>query len=131
MLSAAAVPTFAAALVVTVLFSSTAILAAVVVFQNVIQPSLRASAVSMNLTSGRLFGALGPLAVGLVSDRTGRNLGVSLLLILPAIYILGAACFALALGSMKRDVETMEETWARREPTPVPAPEGLEATILA
>jgi MFS family permease len=130
MLSAAAVPTFAAALVVTVLFSSTAILASVVVFQNVIQPSLRASAVSMNLTSGRLFGALGPLAVGLVSDLTGRNLGVSLLLILPAIYILGAACFALALGSMKRDVETMEETWARREPTPVPAPEGLEATIL-
>ena len=86
------VPVFAAAGVVAVLFSSTAILALAVVFQNVIQPSLRASAVSMNLTCGRLFGALGPLAIGLVSDLTGRNLGLSLLsaLWLDAVYELAA-----------------------------------------
>jgi MFS family permease len=115
------VPVFAAAGVVNVLFSSIAILASAVVFQNVIQPSLRASAVSMNLTSGRLFGALGPLAVGLVSDLTGRNLGLSLLFILPAVYLVGAGCYALALASMKGDVERMEETWAQRDVPPVVA----------
>ena len=55
----------------------------------------------MNLTCGCLFGALGPLAVGLVSDLTGRNLGLSLLLILPSVYLVGAGCYALALASMK------------------------------
>jgi MFS family permease len=115
------VPVFAVAAVVNVFFTSTAIVASAVVFQNVIQPSLRASAVSMNLTSGRLFGALGPLAVGLVSDLTGRNLGLSLLLILPAVYLVGAGCYALALASMKGDVERMEETWAQRDAPPVGA----------
>jgi MFS family permease len=115
------VPVFAAAAVANVLFASTAILASAVVFQNVIQPSLRASALSINLTSGRLFGALGPPAVGLVSDLTGRDLGLSLLLILPAVYLVGAGCYALALASMKRDVETMEETWAQRDAPPVVA----------
>jgi hypothetical protein len=72
----------------------------------------------MNLTSGRLFGALGPLAVGLVSDLTGRNLGLSLLVILPAVYLVGAGCYALALANMKGDVESMEETWAQRDVSP-------------
>jgi MFS family permease len=119
--AATSVAVFAAAAVAAVLFSSTAILASAVVFQNVIQPSLRASALSMNLTSGRLFGALGPLAVGLVSDLMGRNLGRSLLLIIPAIYLVGAGCYALALASMNGDVERMEETWAQREVPPVVA----------
>lgn len=118
-LTSTSVPVFAAAGVAGVLFSSTAILASAVVFQNVIQPSLRASAVSMNLTCGRLFGALGPLAVGLVSDLTGRNLGLSLLLILPVVYLVGAGCYALALASMKGDVASMEETWAQRDVPPV------------
>src|ERR1700694_3467424 len=117
-ISSTSVLAFAVSGVAAVLFSSTAILASAVVFLNVIQPSLRASAVSMNLTCGRLFGALGPLAVGLVSDLTGRNLGLSLLLILPSVYLVGAGCYALALASLKGDAESKEGTWPQRAVSP-------------
>lgn len=114
MFSARSVMVLEVGAILFVLFGSAAILASYVVFQNVIQPSMRASAVSINITIGRLFGALGPLVVGLASDVAFHDLGLSLLLLTPAVYFLGAACFALALGSMKRDVETMEESWALR-----------------
>lgn len=114
MFSARSVAVFEAGALLFVLFGSAAILASNVVFQNVIQPSLRGRAVSINITLGRLFGALGPLAAGVISDAVLHDLGLSLLLLTPTIYILGAACFALAMGSMKRDAETMEEAWALR-----------------
>jgi MFS family permease len=114
MFSARSVVVFEAGAILFVLFGSAAILATYVVFQNVIQPSMRASAVSINITLGRLFGALGPLVVGVVSDAALHDLGLSLLLLTPAVYFVGAACFVLAIRSMKRDVETMEQSWARR-----------------
>jgi MFS family permease len=114
MFSARSVAVFEVGAVLFVLFGSAAILASNVVFQNVIQPSLRARAVSINITFGRLFGALGPLVAGVISDALLHDLGLSLLLLAPTIYFLGAACFALAMGSMKRDAETMEEAWALR-----------------
>jgi MFS family permease len=114
MFSARSVAVFEAGAVLFVLFGSAAILASNVVFQNVIQPSLRGRAVSINITLGRLFGALGPLAAGVISDAVLHDLGLSLLLLTPTIYFLGAGCFALAVGSMKRDAETMEEAWALR-----------------
>jgi MFS family permease len=128
MFSARSVVMLEVGAILFVLFGSAAILASNVVYQNVIQPSMRARAVSINITLGRLFGALGPLAVGVISDSALHDLGLSLLLLTPTIYFLGAACFALAMGSVKRDAETMEETWAlradpRRPPTEtVPSP---------
>jgi MFS family permease len=114
MFSARSVPAFEAGAILFVLFGSAAILASNVALQNVIQPSLRASAVSMYITFARVVGALGPLGVGVVSDRALHDLGLSLLLVTPTMYFLGAACFAIAVRSMKRDVETMEEGWAER-----------------
>jgi len=111
--SARSVAVFEAAAILAIFGTSAAVLALLVVFQNVTLPSLRASATSMSISFGRAFGALGPLAVGIVSDLAHRDLGLSLLLLTPTVFLLGAACFALALGSMKRDVEAMEESWAR------------------
>jgi MFS family permease len=83
-----------------------------VVVQNVVVPSLRGSAAGMQNTFAKLFGfASGPLAVGVFSDLVGHDLGLSLRLLAPAALFVAAACFALALGSMKRDVRTMEESW--------------------
>jgi len=80
----------------------------------------------MQNTIAKLFGfASGPLAVGIVSDLVDHDLGLSLRLLAPAALLLAAACFALALGSMKRDVQTMEESWALRELPPTPLSTAL------
>jgi MFS family permease len=113
-LSARSVAVFEGALIVSALGINAAILTHFVVIQNVILPSLRASAESMTITFGRLVGALGPLSVGVVSDLAGHDLGLSILLLAPTAFLLCGACYALALGSMKRDVERMEESWALR-----------------
>jgi MFS family permease len=120
-LSAGSVAVFEAGLTVSAFGTSAAILAHFVAIQNVILPSLRASAESMVFTFGRLFGALGPLSVGVVSDLAHRNLGLGLVLLTPTAFLLCAACYAVALGSMKRDVDAMEESWAQREATPLPS----------
>jgi MFS transporter, Spinster family, sphingosine-1-phosphate transporter len=92
-----------------------------VVVQNVVVPSLRGSAAGMQNTFAKLFGfASGPLAVGVFSDLVGHDLGLSLRLLAPAALFVAAACFALALGSMKRDVQTMEENWTRGDLSPIP-----------
>jgi len=107
---------FGVGLVVSLLGQAAAILAPIVILQNVVVPSLRASAASINLTFGRLCGwALGPLAVGLVSDLFGRNLRASLLILIPSAFLLGAACLGLALRSVTRDVASMESDWAAHE----------------
>jgi MFS family permease len=87
-----------------------------VILQNVVMPSLRASASSMANAITRLFGfALGPLVVGLVSDLAHRDLGLSLLLLTPTALLAAAACMALAMGSIKHDVAAMEQAWAGKE----------------
>lgn len=114
MFAARSVVIFEVAAIVALLGTAASTLAVLVVFQNVTVPSLRGSATSMSISFGRLFGALGPVSVGVVSDLARRDLGVSLLLLTPTAFLLAAACFAMGLGSMKRDVETMEDSWAGR-----------------
>ena len=64
----------------------------------------------------RLVGfALGPLAVGFVSDLAHHDLGLSLLLLAPSGLLVAAACMAFAIGTMKKDVQAMEENWALRD----------------
>jgi len=116
MFSARSVAVFEPAMVVFAFVSTAAIVAPFVVFQNVILPSLRASAASMANTIVKLSGfALGPLAVGFVSDLAHHDLGLSLLLLTPTALLAASACMALALPSMKGDVEAMEENWTRHE----------------
>jgi MFS transporter, Spinster family, sphingosine-1-phosphate transporter len=116
MFSSTSVALFEAGLVISFFAQSAAVLAPSVVLQNVIMPSLRASAASINLTFGRLVGwAAAPLAVGVVSDLFGRNIRLSLLLIVPAAFLVGAGCFAVALGSIARDAAAMEAGWARHK----------------
>ncbi len=101
------------------LFSVTAVaatLAPIVILQNVIVPSLRASAGSLNLTASRLLGsALSPIVVGAVSDFAHGNLGLSMLVLGPSGFLLSAGAFALAMGSMKGDVAAMETSWAANQ----------------
>jgi MFS family permease len=118
---APSVAVFEAGMIVSALVSGAGILAGSVIFQNVIAPSLRASAVSASVTSSRLFGSFGPFAAGLVSSSLHQNLGLSLLLLTPTAMLAGAACFAFGAMTMKRDVETMQREWAQRESTE-PAP---------
>lgn len=121
---------FEVGLLISLFAQSAAVLAPSVVLQNVIMPSLRGSAASVNLTFGRLVGwAVGPLAVGFVSDLLGRDIRLSLLLLVPAAFLVGAGCFALALGSIGRDIAAMEAGWAQHQ-----APEsatGLEPLAAA
>jgi len=126
MFSSQSVVVFEGALIVFSLVATSAVVAPPVVVQNVVVPSLRASAAGMQNTIAKLFGfASGPLAVGIVSDLVDHDLGLSLRLLAPAALLLAAACFALALGSMKRDVQTMEESWALRELPPTPLSTAL------
>jgi MFS transporter, Spinster family, sphingosine-1-phosphate transporter len=116
MFTAQSLTVFEAAMVAFVLPSAAAIVAPFVVFQNVVVPSLRASAASMANTIVRLVGfALGPLAVGFVSDLAHHDLGLSLLLLVPTGLLLASASMALAVGSMKQDVAAMEQKWALKE----------------
>lgn len=116
MFSTTSVALFEVGLVISFFAQSAAVLAPSVILQNVIMPSLRASAASINLTFGRLVGwAAGPLAVGVVSDLLGRDIRLSLLLLVPTAFLVGAGCLALALGSIGRDVAAMEAGWATHE----------------
>jgi len=127
MFSAQSLVLFEVAMVVSAVVGGAGILGANVILQNVIVPSLRGSAASASVTSGRLCGALGPIAVGLVSDSLHQNLGLSLLLLAPTATIGAAVFFGLAMASMKRDVEAMEMAWADRVPVvPVPVVREIE-----
>jgi MFS family permease len=130
MFSAQSVGLFEVAMIVSAVVGGAGILAGTVVFQNVIAPSLRGSAVSMSVTSGRLCAALGPLAVGVISDSLHQNLGLSLLLLAPTATIAAAVSFGLAMANMKGDVEAMETAWAARFPV-VPAPVAREIEYVA
>jgi MFS transporter, Spinster family, sphingosine-1-phosphate transporter len=111
MFSAPSVPIYAAAYLVFALTAGVAVFAPIVIVQNVIAPSLRASAGSINLTISRVAGsALSPIVVGVVSDAMHGNLGLSMLALGPAAFALAAGC--LAMSSMARDVEAMEASWA-------------------
>ena len=135
MFTAGSVPIFAAGEIVFAVTAGTAILGSAVILQNVIMPSLRASAGSLNLTVSRLFGsALSPIVVGVVSDLAHGDLGLSMLVLGPTAFLLSAGSLALALGSAKRDTSAMEAGWAAgRDPEPrsLPAMAPAEAASRA
>jgi len=110
------VPSVAGFVVAVSVFTFTAgsaIIAPPLVLQSVIVPSLRASAAGMQNTLAKLFGfASGPIAVGIVSDIAGGDLGLSLRVLAPVAFLAAGMCFALAMRSIKVDTENMEESWA-------------------
>jgi MFS family permease len=128
MFSTPSVVVFEVAMILFTFCAATALIAPLVVVQNVVIPSLRASATGMQNTIGKLFGfASGPLAVGIVSDLVDHDLGLSLRVMAPAGLFVAAASFAMALGSIKRDVETMEKSWALRDASPISTAMEIEA----
>jgi predicted MFS family arabinose efflux permease len=86
--------------------------------QNVVVPTLRASAVTISQLIGHVFGdSYAAAAVGLLSDALG-NLQTALLIVSPTLLLLGAALAAVALRSIARDTEQMDRAWAIRESEP-------------
>jgi MFS transporter, Spinster family, sphingosine-1-phosphate transporter len=121
MFTAGALQVFVAGEIVFSVMATAATLAPIVITQNVVVPSLRASAGSLNLTASRLLGsALSPIVVGAVSDLAHGNLGMSMLVLGPSAFVLSAGSLALALGSMKRDAAAMEASWAASRPPEAP-----------
>ena len=83
--------------------------------QNVVVPSLRASAVTITLLIAHLFGdSYAAAAVGLLSDAVG-SLQVALLIVSPALLLAAAGLAALALPSIGADTLTMDRDWSARE----------------
>lgn len=90
------------------------------VAQNVVVPSLRASAVTITLLIAHLFGdSYAAAAVGLLSDALG-SLQIALLIVSPALLLVAAGLAALALKPIATDMASMDREWSQRSP-PVPA----------
>jgi MFS family permease len=79
--------------------------------QNVVVPSLRASAVTMTLFVAHLFGdSYSPFAIGLISDSV-HDLQRALLIVSPTLLLVAAGLAALALKWVDHDQRLMETTW--------------------
>jgi hypothetical protein len=92
--------------------------------QNVVIPSLRASAVTLSLFIEHLFGdSASPFLIGVVSDWL-HSLTAALLVLSPALLVAAAIAAAAGLAHIERDAQRMEATWARHEPEPAAAPAG-------
>jgi MFS family permease len=86
--------------------------------QNVVIPTLRASAVTLSLLISHLFGdSYAAAAVGALSDAVG-SLQTALLITSPSLLLLAAGIAALGLGSIQSDMACMEADWANRLPGP-------------
>jgi MFS transporter, Spinster family, sphingosine-1-phosphate transporter len=82
--------------------------------QNVVVPTLRASAVTISLLISHVFGdSYAPAAVGLLSDALG-SLQQALLVVSPTVLLLGAAFAGLAMRTVHPDTVKMEQSWAAR-----------------
>ncbi len=82
--------------------------------QNVVVPTLRASAITLGLLIEHLFGdSFSPLLIGALSDRL-HSLRVALLLLLPPMLVLAGVAAATGLRAVGRDTRTMEDQWASR-----------------
>jgi MFS transporter, Spinster family, sphingosine-1-phosphate transporter len=84
--------------------------------QNVVVPTLRASAVTLSLFLGHLLGdSWSPYAVGVASDALHRNLGLAMSLFGPPLLVV-AALVALTGGhAAGGDIDAMEERWASHD----------------
>ena len=82
--------------------------------QNVVVPSLRASAVTVTLLIAHLFGdSYAAAAVGLLSDAVG-SLQLALLIVSPGLLLVAAALAALGLRCIDADTRRMEREWSAR-----------------
>jgi MFS transporter, Spinster family, sphingosine-1-phosphate transporter len=80
--------------------------------QNVVPPSLRASAVTMSLFLAHLLGdSWSPAAVGFLSDRLG-SLQIALLITSTPLLLVAAFFTYLGFRTIERDTTAMEDTWA-------------------
>ena len=80
--------------------------------QNVVPPSLRASAVVLTLFTAHLLGdSWSPAAVGFLSDRLG-SLQLALLLTSTPLLLVASFFTFLALRTIDHDTTSMEDTWA-------------------
>src|SRR5438445_2709970 len=80
--------------------------------QNVVVPTLRASAVTLSLLIEHLFGdSYSPFAIGKLSD-TVNSLQLALLILLPPLLILAGLAAATGISSEGSDSLAMEERWA-------------------
>jgi hypothetical protein len=80
--------------------------------QNVVPPSLRASAVTMSLFLAHLLGdSWSPAAVGFLSDRLG-SLQTALLITSTPLLLVAALFTYLGFRTIEHDTTAMEDTWA-------------------
>jgi predicted MFS family arabinose efflux permease len=92
--------------------------------QNVVLPTVRASAVTLSLLIEHLFGdSYAPLAIGKLSDAI-HSLRLALLLLLPILLLVAAAAAATGLKAEDADGRTMTAEWARSAPRPPDAAAG-------
>lgn len=91
------------------------------VSQNVVPPSLRASAVTLSLFVAHLVGdSWSPAAVGWLSDHL-HSLQFALLLTSPPLLVITAVITFAAFRTVQHDTEAMEETWAAGKVEALPA----------
>jgi sugar phosphate permease len=89
--------------------------------QNVVPPSLRASATTLTLFTAHLLGdSWSPAAVGWISDHIG-SLQLALLMTSTPLLLIAAAITYAAFKSVARDTAAMEETWAAGKVEALPA----------
>jgi MFS family permease len=80
--------------------------------QNVVLPTLRASAVTLALLIEHLLGdSYSPFAIGRLSDAL-HSLQLALLILLPPLLLLAALAAATGLNTEKSDSRAMEDRWA-------------------
>ncbi|MGI8610608.1 MAG: spinster family MFS transporter [Candidatus Dormibacteria bacterium] len=90
--------------------------------QNVVVPSLRASAVTLSLLISHLLGDAGaPTIVGFLSDHIG-GLRPALLVTSIPLLLLSAGIASRGLGTIAGDTRRAEQTWAEGPLEPLPVP---------
>ncbi|MDQ6711055.1 MAG: MFS transporter [Candidatus Dormibacteraeota bacterium] len=86
--------------------------------QNVVLPTVRASAVTLSLLIEHLLGdSYSPFAIGKLSDAV-HSLQLALLILLPPLLLLAALAAASGIRSEAPDGDAMEARWARSSAGP-------------
>lgn len=82
--------------------------------QNVVIPTLRASAITLSLFVAHLLGdSWSSFAVGVLSDAL-RNLGAAMSIFGPPLLVVAAVVALTGMAATARDIDAMEEAWAAR-----------------
>ena len=82
--------------------------------QNIVLPSLRASAIMLGLFVAHLLGdAVSPTVIGILSDQLG-SLRLALLIVSPTLLVVAALVAATGLPTIAADTAGMETEWAAK-----------------